>query len=624
VSIRYFACSKRFKCDVVTRLRYNLKTNEVYLESTADQRHHIHLHEGPGLMADAFSPLNMYGDSSLAHSQLSGETPVGFGRYLSSSFQSAADSSSCYVTEGCFGSYISTEALPGALPEGQNSPQVCPYGLYAEQLSGSAFTAQPRARNLRSWLYRIRPSVCSAAPGSGQDPEALAGGWGRQFRPLSSRLRDEFNSMWVDPNPLRWDPPTRDASELQLTDFVDGLQLVCGGGDPAVKDGLAIYTFLFGRDMTRSRPSRQSQPCSFSSSSASQGEAEEEGDGAEGEGPEEEEDEGGVSRAISNADGDLLFVPQSGVLRVTTEFGLFAAVEPGHILVIPRGMKFSVDRVASPSPNLACSGYLLEVFGGHFELPSLGPIGANGLANPRDFQIPRARYQDSDGPQDGFQVVTKFQHCLFATELAHCPFDVVAWHGNYYPYMYNLRRFNCINTVSFDHPDPSIYTVLTVPALDGSSGSALADLVLFPPRWMVAEHTFRPPYFHRNVMTEFMGLIEGKYDAKADQVESGSGGFRPGGASLHSCMTPHGPDGGTFLKAVSSAMVPQTPVYFNEGMAFMFETHYVLKVASSALAEASGLQLTYAQDCWGPEKLPKLFTGERHPALPINPGADLP
>ena len=435
-----------------------------------------------------------------------------------------------------FGSHHSSEALPNSLPKGQNSPQVCPYGLYAEQLSGAAFTA-PRDKNLRSWLYRLRPSVVHT-PLEPYD---------------SSRIPESMEGFRVNPNQLRWSPPTVPASTA-LVDFVDGLSAVCGAGDCGLKSGVCIYNFAVNTPMLRS---------------SMQG------------------------KSMCNADGDFLIVPQLGGLMVTTEFGILS-VEPCEIVVIPRGIKFSVDPTAADG---IARGYILEVYAGHFELPSLGPIGANGLANPRDFEMPVARFVDKDGDGVSFTIIQKFNSKLFSSSTQHNVYDVVSWHGNYYPFKYDLRKFNTMNTVSFDHPDPSIYTVLTVPS--ETPGTAVVDFVIFPPRWMVANHTFRPPYYHRNCMSEYMGMIYGQYDAKA-------GGFVAGGASLHSCGTPHGPDATTFDKASKATL---GPVYFEEGLAFMFETSYLLKIAPEAL-ESSTLQRDYAK-CW--QSLKKNFTGELTP-----------
>jgi homogentisate 1,2-dioxygenase len=260
-------------------------------------------------------------------------------------------------------------------------------------------------------------------------------------------------------------------------------------------------------------------------------------------------------------------------------------VAPGEIMVVPRGIRFSVG-VAGPS-----RGYVLEVFSGHFQLPDLGPIGANGLANPRDFLYPVAAYEDVERP---FTVTAKYGGGLWRAGLGHSPFDVVAWHGNYAPYKYDLARFNTMNSVSYDHPDPSIYTVLTVPS--DTPGLAVTDFVIFPPRWMVMERSFRPPYFHRNTMSEFMGMVWGKYDAKV--------GFQPGGASLHSAMSPHGPDADTFLKASNAHLAPEK---FEAGLAFMFETNVMLHVTPWALGAPH--RDTHYQKCWA--ALPRCFDPAR-------------
>ncbi|WP_328716896.1 homogentisate 1,2-dioxygenase [Halomonas elongata] len=413
-----------------------------------------------------------------------------------------------------FRNHFATEALPGALPQGQNSPQRCPYGLYAEQLSGSAFTA-PRHHNLRSWLYRIRPSVVQ----SGYEPLEVG-------KVATSPL----DNPAADPNQMRWDPvPLPEAP----TDFIDGLLSVAVNGNADAQRGCGVHVYACNRDMTE--------------------------------------------RFFYDADGELLIVPQQGGLRLRTELGELD-VSGGEIAMIPRGVKFQVRLAADCD---AARGYICENYGMPFELPGLGPIGANGLANPRDFESPVAAYEDREGD---IELVAKFSGRFWTTRLDHSPLDVVAWHGNYAPYKYDLARFNTINTVSFDHPDPSIFTVLTSPS--DTDGMANIDFVIFPPRWMVAEHTFRPPWFHRNLMSEFMGLIHGTYDAKAE-------GFRPGGASLHNCMSPHGPDAETFEKASAAELTPQ---YLGNTLAFMFESRYVFHPTQTAL-DADFRQRDYV-DVW--------------------------
>jgi homogentisate 1,2-dioxygenase len=411
-----------------------------------------------------------------------------------------------------FGNEFATEALPGALPQGRNSPQRCPYGLYAEQLSGTAFTA-PRADNRRSWLYRIRPAAM-------HEP----------FRMLApGRITSDFDELPPTPNQLRWSPLPAAAPG---TDFVDGIATMAGNGSPAGQSGCGVHLYVASKSMER--------------------------------------------RAFYDADGELLIVPQQGRHRFVTELGVIDAV-PQEIVVIPRGVRFRVEL-----PDGAGRGYICENFGASFRLPDLGPIGSNGLANPRDFLTPVAAYEDSEAD---WELVTKFQGRLWSARMQHSPFDVVAWHGNYAPYKYDLRRFNAIGSISYDHPDPSIFLVLQ--SLSDTPGVDTIDFVVFPPRVLVAQDTFRPPWFHRNVASEFMGLVHGVYDAKAE-------GFAPGGASLHNCMSGHGPDAQTFEKA-STAELPTAHV-IRDTMAFMFETRCVLRPTRFAM-EAAPLQDDYYR-CW--------------------------
>ncbi|SFR76072.1 homogentisate 1,2-dioxygenase [Sphingomonas jatrophae] len=410
-----------------------------------------------------------------------------------------------------FLNHFATEAVLGALPVGRNSPQCVPFGLYAEQLSGTAFTA-PRAENRRSWLYRLRPSAA-------HPPFTCYAG--------APHLRGApFNEVPPSPNRLRWDPlPLPD----QEVDFVAGLVTQAGNGDGAAS-GISVHFYAATVSMMR---------------------------------------------AFFDADGELLIVPQQGALRIVSEMGVIEAA-PLQIALIPRGVRFRIELIEGPA-----RGYVCENHGSPFRLPDLGPIGANGLANPRDFETPVAAYEDVDG---AYELVQKFQGRLWTTTLDHSPFDVVAWHGNLAPCRYDLTRFNTINTVSFDHPDPSIFTVLTSPS--ERAGTANCDFVIFPPRWMVAEDTFRPPWFHRNVMSEYMGLIVGAYDAK-------EGGFVPGGASLHNQMNGHGPDRASYDKAVSAPLAPHR---IEGTMAFMFESAHVLAPTRWAV-ESPTMQLDY-DECW--------------------------
>ncbi|MGK5080029.1 homogentisate 1,2-dioxygenase [Janthinobacterium sp. HLX7-2] len=413
-----------------------------------------------------------------------------------------------------FGNEFATEAVPGALPHGQNSPQQAPLGLYAEQLSGTAFTA-PRAQNRRSWLYRIRPAS--------QHPP---------FTPLeNTRIVSDFQAMPpTPPNQLRWDPlPLPD--DATPTDFIDGLHTMAGNGSAEAMNGCAIHVYAANRSM---------------------------------------------QRFFYSADGEWLIVPQEGRLAIATELGLIE-LEPQEIAVIPRGVRFRVTL-----PDGKARGYVCENFGTAFRLPDMGPIGSNGLANARDFLTPHAAYEDIDGE---CELVAKFGGHLWRTTLDHSPLDVVAWHGNYAPYKYDLRRFNAIGSISYDHPDPSIFLVLQAPSENPLLGAI--DFAIFPPRWLAAEHTFRPPWFHRNVASEFMGLIHGEYDAKA-------AGFVPGGASLHNCMSGHGPDAQTFERASHSDT--SAPVKVGDTMAFMFETRTIIKPTPFALS-GELLQNDYFE-CW--------------------------
>ena len=411
-----------------------------------------------------------------------------------------------------FGNEFTTEALPGALPVGRNSPQKCPYGLYAEQLTGSAFTAL-RGDNKRSWLYRIRPSAMHAP-----------------FKPIGNgRLVSDFGLVPTPPNQLRWNAlpmPT------EPTDFIQSLVTYAGNGDPHAQAGCGIHLYAANRSMNQ--------------------------------------------RAFYNADGEMLIVPQQGRLRFVTELGVIEA-EPQEIVVIPRGVRFRVELMDD-----SARGYICENFAAPFRLPDRGPIGANGLANARDFLTPVAAYEDNDEPTE---LVAKFGGHLWSAQMDHSPFDVVAWHGNYAPYKYDLRRFNAIGSISFDHPDPSIFLVLH--SASDTPGVSNIDFVIFPPRVLAMQGTFRPPWFHRNIASEFMGLIHGAYDAKAD-------GFAPGGASLHNCMTGHGPDAETFEKASNADTTK--PHYITDTMAFMFETRNVIRPTQQAL-NSPELQDNYFE-CW--------------------------
>ncbi len=424
-----------------------------------------------------------------------------------------------------FGNHFASESLEGTLPQGRNSPQKCAYGLYAEQLSGSAFTA-PRHSNQRSWLYRIHPSVKHQG----------------SYRQINSHLLRTAPAPFDSDLPigaLRWNPlPIPQTSQ----NFIEGLSTISLAGDAQGRTGSANHIYLANKNM---------------------------------------QDE-----YFFNADGELLIIPELGRLKIHTELGIIN-LEIGEIAVIPRGVVFAVTL-----PDQTARGYVCENYGASFTLPGRGPIGANCLANARDFLTPHASFEDRDA-----DMILKVKWCgrLYQCSLSHSPLDVVAWHGNYAPYKYNLRDFSPIGALLFDHPDPSIFTVLTSPS--GTEGTANIDFVIFSERWMVAENTFRPPWYHRNIMSEFMGLIYGTYDAKED-------GFSPGGASLHNCMLPHGPDPQAFEKASKRDLQPHK---LKRTMTFMFES-YLPQHLTKFAASTEALQKNYIH-CW--QNLTKHFDGSK-------------
>ncbi|HEY1365002.1 MAG TPA: homogentisate 1,2-dioxygenase [Xanthobacteraceae bacterium] len=407
-----------------------------------------------------------------------------------------------------------SEALEGALPIGRNSPQRPPYGLYAEQLSGTAFTA-PRASNRRTWFYRIRPSALHARGFAAVDCGLI--------RTAPCRGESELPI-----GQLRWNPI---AIPDEPVDFLSGLRTIATCGDAALQLGMASHVYAATRSMG--------------------------------------------NRYFYNADGELLIVPELNGLRLRTECGLLE-VAPGEICLVPRGLKFAVDLTERNA-----RGYVCENYGAYFELPERGPIGANCLANARDFLYPRAAYEDLEEP---CELYVKSGGRLYRAEIDQSPLDVVAWHGNYAPCKYDLRRFAPVGATLFDHPDPSIYTVLT--SASERPGTANVDFVIFPERWLVMEDSFRPPWYHMNVMSEFMGLLYGVYDAKP-------GGFVPGGMSLHNALVAHGPDAEAFESGSRARLEPQK---LAGTLAFMFETRYPL----SPTGFASRLELldrAYAE-CW--------------------------
>jgi homogentisate 1,2-dioxygenase len=404
-----------------------------------------------------------------------------------------------------FGNDFESEALPNALPQGMNSPQKCEYGLYAEQLSGTAFTA-PRGQNERTWCYRIRPSVKH----TGKFNKINMPYW-----KSAPTIEEDVISL----GQYRWNPVPH---AEQDTTFVTGMRTMTTAGDVNTQVGMAAHIYLATKSMT--------------------------------------------DEYFYSADSELLVIPQEGRLRFATELGIID-LEPKEIAILPRGLVYRVEVLEGPARGFVCENY-----GQKFDMPNRGPIGANCLANPRDFKTPVAAFEDRDVVS---KVIVKWCGQFHETTIGHSPLDVVAWHGNYAPCKYDLRTFSPVGAILFDHPDPSIFTVLTAPS--GVEGTANIDFVLFRERWMVAENTFRPPWYHKNIMSELMGNIYGIYDAKPE-------GFVPGGMSLHNMMLPHGPDAPAFEGATNAELQAEK---LDNTMSFMIQDTY--------------------QDCWN--DIEKKFDG---------------
>lgn len=425
------------------------------------------------------------------------------------------------VLHGSFGGIFHSEALPGALPRRQNSPQHPPYGLYPELVSGSAFTV-PRAKNRYSWLYRIRPAVHhTPSTGSAYEPWA--------------------HPTWVSapstkpcpPVQFRFRPSPRPAPGV---DFVDGTLTVASNAAPVGQDGCSANTYAASASMSSKR------------------------------------------RFLCNNDADTLILPQDGTLEIRTELGTLQ-VEPWELALVPRGITFQVN-LAEGTQN--ARGYFLENFGDHFVVPDLGPIGiSGGLAHPRHFLAPQAKFEEEEG---GFELVSKFLGNLFRSQIRRSPLDVVAWYGNLVPCKYDMRLFMAVNTVTYDHPDPSINTVLS--SYTSTPGVANVDFVIFPPRWVPAEGSFRPPWFHRNCMSEFMGLLQGSYDAKPDS-------FLPGASSIHNRFVPHGPDGAAVERGTAADV--SKPERYSGTLAFMFETRLTWQPTEHALSQLNDVDYP---SCW--------------------------
>ncbi|KAJ3825824.1 homogentisate 1,2-dioxygenase [Lentinula raphanica] len=411
-----------------------------------------------------------------------------------------------------FGNRFASEAIPGVLPNGQNMPQKNKYDLYTEGMTGASFVA-PRADNLNAWLYRIRPSVAHQGFTKLPDNPDMES----NFLPLNPKVH-------VSPTQLAWHPFDL-PSDDQVVDFVDGLKTLAGNGDPTLHEGIAVHMYLANASMGR--------------------------------------------KAFCNADGDMLILPERGRLDIQTEFGKLM-VRPGELCVIQRGIKFKVKLPDGPS-----RGYIQEIFGSHYTLPELGPLGGHGLANARDFEHPLASF---DLDQNHWEIIYKVCGEMHSCSQEHTPFDVVAWHGNYVPYKYDMTKFVFVGSISKDHIDPSIFCILT--AKSKANGVPLADFLIFSGRWDVGDGTFRPPYYHRNSSTEFMGMIYGEYGGRSD-------GFKPGGASFETGFCPHGVSYEEFQKATEAELKPMR-VHENT-MVFMFESSMMWTITDWAMNKSGKL-----------------------------------
>lgn len=412
-----------------------------------------------------------------------------------------------------FGNELSSEAIAGALPVGQSGPQRPAHGLVHELVSGTTFTA-PRATNRRTHLYRIRPSTTQ--------PELTPS-------PGMERYQTAPFPLPPNPNQMRWQPF---AMPDAPADFLEGLTTMCGNGSAVEQAGMAMHAYFANRSMT--------------------------------------------GRAFSNADGEMLLVPQDGMIRIVTELGILD-VQPGELAIVPRGIKFRVDLLEGEARGFVCENYGLP-----FQLPDLGLIGSTGQANAWDFEIPMAAYEDDDSETE---IIHKFAGNLWSTVLDHSPFDVVAWRGNYTPCKYDMHRFAILGAVAFDHAEPSIFCALSSPSNHVAGPNA--DFMILPPRWMVTEHTFRPPGFHRNSVSEFLALIKGRHDGKAAT-------FRPGSSSLHNSWSPHGPDTASYE---AGRVGSQEPIFLGDSLVIMIESRYPMSVTQQAI-DAPEREKDYI-DCWG-------------------------
>lgn len=428
-----------------------------------------------------------------------------------------------------FGNYHSSEALPGAVPLVNNAPQVPPLNLRTERVSGSAFTAT-RDRNFQTWLYRANSSLQHG-----------------EFVPLevTSGYGPDLQAKHLNPNSVSWD----NVPVPEVAHWINGQQFMGRNGEPQKKEGIAIWLFNVTQDM----PARH---------------------------------------AFSSLDGELLVVPQSGAIDITTEMGRMV-VRQNEIAVIPRNLRHRVTLI----DGKPCRGYVCELYQGHFQLPNLGIIGSTGLANVRDFEIPTAYFEGQvvDGKavaatsEGEWTIVSRLDTRRWHCTQSRTPFDVAGWHGTSYPYKYDLAKFCVMGNLLFDEHDPCLFTVLSAPNHGASPGTAVVDFAVIPPRYMSAEDTMWLPYFHRNTMQEFYAPIVYDQDPQHPfnrQSRKGGNRFKPFAAGLHGAMSTHGPGEAEFQMMRRIDTLTPTKIGTEGVLVFLFETERPVVLSDWAYAHA--------------------------------------
>ncbi|GAD98612.1 homogentisate 1,2-dioxygenase, putative [Paecilomyces variotii No. 5] len=434
---------------------------------------------------------------------LKAEPPLGETRSATYGYTRAPSEGDPYRYQVGFGNRFVSEAVPDTIPrDGRNLPQRANYDLYIEQLNGTTFVTC-RKDMFNVWFHRIRPSCAHKALKPLEYKHDIVSVFSSQNEGVSFV---PFNNEWG---------PLEIPLESKPTNFWQGIKTILGHGDPTLKEGVAVHQYAANLSMDK--------------------------------------------EAFVNHDGDYLFVPQQGRLDIQTELGRMMVL-PGELFVIPAGLRFKVSLPDGPS-----RGYIQEIFGSHFELPDLGPIGSNGLALPQDFEIPVASY---DLDTSSWEIITKLAGKLYHYEQAHTPFDVVGWHGNYVPYKYEIEKLLALSS-SKDQLDPSAYTILT--AKSKIPGVSITDFCAFTPKWVNSLNSWRPPYYHRTMGAEVMGMVRGEYGGSAKTLE-------PGALTCDNAYVPHGE---TYDAWKKHAFVDLEPTLLGAGVLsitkFALERHNQIK-----------------------------------------------